>query len=62
MYEKTNCFCLMVQRYEEKPTRKKLFNESAQIFSQADYLYFVSTGLGFVSISLIRGMSNRLHR
>ena len=63
MYEKTtNYFCLMVQRYEEQPTRENLFNESAHIFSQAGYLYFVSMRLCFVSIFLTHGMSSMLHQ
>ena len=62
MYEKTKLLLITLQRYAEKPIRENLFNESAYIFSQAGYLYFVSIELAFVSIFLPRGRNNRRHR
>ena len=43
MYEKTNYyfFVLTMQRYNKKPTRENLFNESALSFSEMNYFTFV---------------------
>ncbi len=60
MYEKTNFLCLTMQRYEEKPSRENMFNESPSIFSKYADLYFINTFWG-LNTGLIRGMRNSSH-